>query len=363
MRVALVGNWPRPYGGVAVHVAALCRALRARGADVVVLDIGHGDHTGAGVRPARGVLRCAAALSGVAAAGRLVHLHTNGANRKSWLLALAVGRARRPFAPRPVLTIHSGSAPAWLRGGAARRALAAAACAGYGAVVAVNEEIAAALARAGVPRERLSVLAPFAPAVLEPPAPPPGLAAFLAGRAPVLCAALAPDPLYGADLLGPAFAALRARHPRAALVVFGPGTETPGAPWPPDAVRGLGEVDHAAALAVMAAADVFVRPTRADGDAVSVREALAMGCQVVASAVGHRPSPCLRFPAGDGAALLAALEEAVARGRRAGGRTGERGADVFEALHALYRRLGAGRERSGAPPSASRVGAGRARPA
>jgi glycosyltransferase involved in cell wall biosynthesis len=340
---------------VAVHVAALARALRARRADVLVLDLGPGDHLGDGVRPARSVLRFAAGLGAAASAGRLVHLHTNGANVKSWLVALAAGRAQRPGGPRPLLTVHSGSAPAFLRGARSRRALAAAACAGFGAVVAVNEEIADALAQAGVPRGKLRVLAPFAPAVLEPLAPPPALAAWKAGRAPLLCAALAPGPVYGADLLWPAFAALRASHPRAGLVTFGAGTDRtweaagPAAHAGAGAYLGLGEIDHAAALAVMAAADVFVRPTRADGDAVSVREALTLGCQVVASDVGYRPEACLRFPAEDGAALVAALGEAVRRGRRA---PPPPGPDAFEALFAVYGelcftepRFGAGRRR------------------
>jgi len=47
---------------------------------------------------------------------------------------------------------------------------------------------------------------------------------------------------------------------------------------------------------------VFVRPTLADGDAVSVREALALGRVVVASAVGERPAAARLFPAGDAAA-------------------------------------------------------------
>jgi len=350
MRVALVGNWPRPYGGVAVHVAALARALRARGADVLVLDIGRGDHLGDGVRPARSILRFAAGLGAAAGAGRLVHLHTNGANVKSWLVALAAGRAQRPGGPRPLLTVHSGSAPAYLRGGRTRRALAGAACAGFGAVVAVNDEIAATLAQAGVPRGKLRVVAPFAPAILEPPAPPPALAAWRARHAPILCAALAPGPVYGADLLWPAFAALRSAHPRAGLVTFGAGTDGPLAAAGP-AHLGLGEIEHAAALAVMASSDVFVRPTRADGDAVSVREALALGCQVVASDVGHRPEACLRFPAGDGAALLPALGEAVRRGRRAPPAPDP---DAFEALFALYGEL---------CWTEPRFGAGRGRPA
>jgi glycosyltransferase involved in cell wall biosynthesis len=338
VRVALIGNWPPPYGGVSVHVSALARALRAGGVDVRVLDIGHGDHRGPGVAPVRRPARYAAALAAVAASGRLVHLHTNGANAKSWLVALAAGRARRFGAPRGVLTIHSGSAPAFLRGGADRRRLAAASCSGYGAVVAVNEEIAAELAASGVPPDRVVVLPPFSPEVLREREEPAGLAAFRAARATLLAAAVAPGPTYGADLLLPAFAALRARWPGAGLVAFGAGTEEPE--WRAPGVLGLGEIPHAGALAVLAAADVFVRPTRADGDALSVREALALGCTVVASDVGHRPAGCLLFPCGDGTALAARLAEAVAAPR-----PGPRSLspDPFDALASIYRSLWAGR--------------------
>lgn len=337
MRLALVGNWPRPFGGVAVHVAALAGALRARGADVVVLDVGHGDHAGAGIRPARGPLRYALALSAAAAERRLLHVHTSGANPKSWLVALAAGRARRAGAPRGVLTLHSGSAPGFLRGGAARRALAAAACAPFGAVVAVNGEIAEALACAGVDRSRVVVLPAFSAEILERPEPPTGLAAFRAGHAPLLTAALAPGPIYGADLLARAFQRLRVRAPRAGLAVFGAGTEAPA--WSGPGLLGLGEIGHGAALGVLAQADVFVRPTLADGDALSVREALALGCAVVASDVGHRPPGCLTFPARDLDALSARLEEAVGAGRRAPAAPAGLG---FQRLYAIYEALGAG---------------------
>jgi glycogen(starch) synthase len=344
VRLALVGNWPRPYGGVAVHVAALARAARAGGLDVRVLDIGRGDHQGDGIRAARGPLRYAAALAGAAAERRLVHLHTNGANAKSWLVALAASRARRGDAPRGVLTVHSGSAPAFLERGRAQRQLAAAACAGFGRVVAVNGEIARALAASGVPGERLSVLAPYSPTVLEARDPPAALADFRAAHAPLLTAALPPGAVYGADLLLPAFAALRARLPRAGLLVFGAGTEGLRA----TGLLGLGEVAHPSALAVLEAADVFVRPTRADGDAVTIREALALGCGVVASDVGHRPPGCLLFPSGDLAALTERLAEAVRSGRP--GARPVMADDPFDAILSIYQSLwaqaGPGRNRA-----------------
>src|SRR5919206_618325 len=145
MRIALVGDYPPPHGGVSVHVAALERALRARGDEVRVLDIGRGDHDGAGVEPARGALRYGTALARAAAGRWLLHVHTNGANPKSWLVAIAAARARLPGAPRGVLTLHSGLCPAWLAARADRREVARRVCAAYGRVVAVNDAIADAL--------------------------------------------------------------------------------------------------------------------------------------------------------------------------------------------------------------------------
>jgi glycosyltransferase involved in cell wall biosynthesis len=200
--------------------------------------------------------------------------------------------------------------------------------------VAVNHEIAAALAAAGVPPARVAVLAPFFGGVMEPPAPPAGLAPFRASHAPLLAAALLPSPIYGVDLLLPAFAALRARHPGAGLVLFGLGSDDPALRR--EGVLGLGEIPHAGALGVLREADVFVRPTRADGDAVTVREALALGRRVVASDVGHRPAGCLLFPAGDASALAARLADACAAPPP---RAAAPAADPLEALLAAYREL------------------------
>lgn len=336
MRIALVGNWPPPHGGLSVHVEALARVLRERGADVRVLDIGAGDHRGGVVRRARGPLRYALALARVAAEGRLVHLHTNGANRKSWLVALAAGRARRPGGPRAILTVHSGLCPAWLRASEEHRRLAARATAPFARVLAVNDDIAAALAEAGVPRERLAIVSPFSRAMVRPAEAPAPLAAFAAAHAPLFAAALAPGPVYGAEVLVRAFAAVRERLPDAGLVLFGPDTASDAGLQGPG-VLVLGELAHGAALGAVGRADVFVRPTRADGDAVSVREALALGRAVVATRVGHRPDACLLVPPGDPAALAEAMLAAARRGPPAP--DGARGVDAFDTLLALYATL------------------------
>jgi glycogen synthase len=350
MKVALVGDWPPPFGGVSVHVAALARALRARGVAVRVLDVGHGGHAGDGVVPARGAARALPALARAAAEGFLVHAHTDGANARSWLLAAAAGRARLPRGPRAVLTLHSGLLPAWLAADRARRALARAACAPFGRVVAVSDDVARALRDAGVAAGAIAVQPAFLGRELTPGMVPRALAA-VAGRAPLFCAAVAPGTTYGEDVLVAAFAAVRARYPGAALALFGRGSERgPGAAAGlANGVVALGEVDHPSALAVIARADVFVRATRADGDALSVREALALGRAVVASDVGHRPPGCLLFRAGDRDGLASRMLEAAALRARPGAPL-PAAPDPVDALVALYRSVTAGERTNGAPP-------------
>jgi glycosyltransferase involved in cell wall biosynthesis len=63
----------------------------------------------------------------------------------------------------------------------------------------------------------------------------------------------------------------------------------------------------------LAANTTFVRPTRADGDAVSIREAISAGVPVVASDVVGRPPGVLTFPVGNSEELAAALQEVLQR--------------------------------------------------
>jgi glycogen(starch) synthase len=336
MKIALVGDYPPPFGGVSVHVAALAQALRTRGVDVRVLDVGRGDHRGPAIAPARGAFPYAAQLARAAAEGRLVHVHTSGANLKSWLVALTASRARLPGSPRPLLTLHSGLLPRYLASRRGRRALAKMVCSGFGHVLAVSGQVADALERSGVARANLSVVPAFLAAQLVPGEPPSTVGVFRASHAPVFCAALAPTATYGEDLLLSAFEAVRQQLSQAGLVVFGPGSARPASHgW---GVLALGEIEHGAALGVIQACDVFVRSTRADGDSLSVREALTLGRVVVASAVGQRPPGCLLFRAGDAVDLEHRMVEAARLPAPGGGRTAPV-PDCFERVLAIYRSL------------------------
>ncbi|MBK8302170.1 MAG: glycosyltransferase [Chloracidobacterium sp.] len=74
-----------------------------------------------------------------------------------------------------------------------------------------------------------------------------------------------------------------------------------------------GNVDHAVTLHLMKDADIVLRTTRFDGDAISVREALFLGTPVIATDNGMRPEGVELIGVGDVAALVESVKEIAKR--------------------------------------------------
>ncbi len=314
-RVLLVGPCPPPHGGISVHVDMARRLLADAGVEARVLNV-HAPRSRP-VRARRALAPLAADVRRAARDGWAMHLHTNGHNRGSWLLALACGLAAGR-APLRVLTLHSGMAPAHLARAAAHRWLARLVLGAYDRVVCVNPEIRAAVAALGVPAGRLVM----APAYLGTPAPlagvPGDLRDFLAAHTPVLVATSCYRPEYGLDVLIDAMRGLLPALPQLGCLLLGSGEGEAAVRRAlveaglEDCVRLTGDLPHELALEVMARADVFVRPTHADGDSLSVREALALGVPVVASDASPRPAGVTVCRRGDAGALAAAIAGVLA---------------------------------------------------
>lgn len=83
-----------------------------------------------------------------------------------------------------------------------------------------------------------------------------------------------------------------------------------------DRVRLVGAVPHARALEIIAAADMFVLPSRSEGCPLVVLEALALGTPVVATPVGDIPhllgTDGALVPVGDADALAVAIDALAA---------------------------------------------------
>lgn len=345
MKLLLVGPYPPPHGGISVHVASAQRMLLRAGASCRVLDCGGHRQATAGPRGrVAGRLRLLEQIRDHARAGFTVHVHGNGHSTRSWLLLLACGYAGRGAQGR-VLTLHSGLVPRFLDScSVGARSLVRVALRAYDRVLCVNDSIHGALAPLHRARPRIETL----PAYLEAPRPDAALAShveeWLAAHTPVLSTALFFRPEYGFELLVDATARLRATYPRLGCLVLG-GDAGSDAAQELLRLRGLaaavllaGDVEHERCLAAMARSDVFVRATLADGDASSVREALALGVPVVASDVGHRPVGVALFRRGEVESLVAAIESQLDRRAPHGPRAPEPG-DGLRRLLETYREV------------------------
>ena len=316
MKILLIGPWPPPHGGISVHVSGVHRQLIAQGVPCAVLDTGR--------IPDR--LRFAMNLASYAARGWTLHLHTNGHNRNSWLLALLCGIAGR-WNGESVLTLHSGMMPDYvLTGPAWRGKLAGLVCRLYSRVVCVGPALRDASVSVGAPIGRTEI-APAYLAVVSPDAESPDaespdsaldprLFAWIERHRPLLSTTLFFRPEYGFDLLVEGIARLRGRYPALGCLVMGSGEQSVEASQRvrdaglENDVLLLGDVDHDTCLALMRRSHVFVRATLEDGDSISVREALALGVPVVASRVGSRPPGAILFHPGDVEDMLSKVDMA-----------------------------------------------------
>jgi len=307
MKILLVGPYPPPHGGVSVHVWGIRRRLTEAGVSCRVLDT-------------RDVRKWSFnfALFRYSIQGWTLHLHTNGHNWKSWLLALwcgIIGQSSKSC----ILTLHSGLAPGYLTGlHGWRRRMARLTCRLYSRVICVSSALRDAVVLLGQRIDRTDVAPAYLETELDEAAPDHEIVAWMEEHQPLLSTALFFRPEYGFDLLVSAIVKLRVHYPSVGCLVMGSGEQESGARelvrefGLDDHIRLLGDVNHAQCLALISRSDVFLRTTSFDADSISVREALALGVPVVASRVGTRPQGVILFQPGDLADLASKIESAMA---------------------------------------------------
>jgi len=317
MKLLLIGPFPPPHGGISVHVAEAKKQLDRAGICSRVLNLNRSAPQSDEYICVRSGIELLRVLLAHVRQGWTPHLHTNGHNHKSWLVALASGLVGQ-LAPVCLLTVHSGMAPAYLaKASIWQRLLAYIACRLHHRVIAVNRQISGSISSLGVPHDSLEVIPAYFS--VSPPAALPATFKNLEKQAgPLISTVLFYRPEYDFDLLIHALSRLRRRYPNVQCLVMGSGEQQDEAErlireeGMEESVKLLGDVPHESCLALISASDLFVRATRKDGDSISVREALALGVPTVVSDVGHRPPGAILFRPGDLDDLVDRMETALA---------------------------------------------------
>jgi hypothetical protein len=146
--------------------------------------------------------------------GWTFQVHTNGHNPKSWTIALACGLAAQ-VGPGATLTLHSGIAPAYIRGASSwMRKLIRIACALYGRVICVNEEIASAVSHLGIAKKRIDIIPAFLPTDAPNVVIPAEIESWRERHSPVVTSTMWFRPEYGFEVLA---RGREEQHPRTVL--------------------------------------------------------------------------------------------------------------------------------------------------
>ena len=361
MHIALLGPVAPPSGGVQSHMESLARLLRAAGVRVSLIAITRSQPiVREGVFYPSGPVALLKTLFEIKA--DVVHLHVGG-DFSTRLVLLTAAIAALPGI-QSLLTFHSGGYPTSPKGlRASWRSPEAFALRRLDACIAVNLEIADLFRRFGVSRDRISVIAPYAridrsriASVL-----PDEMAEFVRAHSPLLLSVGMLEPEYSLELQIEAFESIGKQWPAAGLMLIGSGAmeaqlreRISKSPFV-DRIRIQGNVDHSVALRAIELADVLLRTTQYDGDAVSVREALQLGTAVVASNTALRPPGVALMASLDAAELSRVCSTTLSEAREKSSAASAEAPieDELNRVLALYQSLLADRGRSGAELRAS----------
>jgi len=315
MKLLLVGPYPPPHGGVSVHIAEMKRRAASLGIPCRVLNTDRNAELSPHYIPVRRAGGFLFSLVKHALRGWTIHIHTNGHNVRSWLVALAGGLAGR-LGPGSILTLHSGKLPDYVEAKRKRRWLAFLTCRTFKQITCVSSRLRQTVEALGVPGPRIKVSPAFGGVtelstrwVLSP-----NFEKWFERHHPVFSITASNRPEYGVELFIEAVSGLLREHRNAGCLLIGLGDEA-------KAIRNLieqrnltrcvlmlGDVPHEECLHLISRSAAFVRPTFTDGDSISVRESLALGIPVIASDAVARPEGTVLFETGNPDDLMKKME-------------------------------------------------------
>ena len=333
-KIVVLGPVPPPLGGVSTHIIRYIALLRSTGWNATAYSYTGTTKTGSVGKFGEILAMFWSIYLGVnPGAWDVLHVHYGGLGYFLALIPLLI------ISPgRKVVTFHSvrviqdlQNSPRWLR------RLVLSQLDRFDLLVAVREGIGTELRKLGLTGPEITVMPAFLPPAawetdvesLSPEIAEKILATRLAGEIQICCAAyyLGPgysqDDLYGVEellsVLRDLDEELKAPLTLWVLVSNSPDSEERKAA--DQAVRDLAsqmknvrvELCYGAPLVpVMARCQVFLRPSRDDGDSVAIREALGLWLPVLASDVVNRPPEVTTFSLASRGGFMEKLKEMLA---------------------------------------------------
>ncbi len=295
LHILQLGPYPPPEGGISRNMLSIRDEVLAGGGRCSIIVTSRSSRVGDDPnvyhpRSAFALLRLLVSLD-----FDVLHLHIGG--RVSGRV-LALGLAAAVFGRgKSILSLHSGAYPQTAEGMSAKRnSIRGFIFRRFARVIAVNEQLADVFRRYGVRDDRIKIILPFSLGRPdEKVAVPAEFTAFYSKHSPVLLAVGGLEKDYDPLFQIATMKGVLAEFPDAGLMIVGDGSmrsqveQAAASSGYAENIYIAGDVAHAVTLHLIEDADILLRTTLFDGDAISVREALFLGTPVIATDNGMRP--------------------------------------------------------------------------
>ncbi|MFT3746020.1 MAG: glycosyltransferase family 4 protein [Pyrinomonadaceae bacterium] len=344
IHVLQLGPYPPPEGGVSRNMLAIREELIKRGDECTIIATSRSASIGnePNVYHPSGPIEVVKILSSIRF--DVLHLHVGGElnNRVLGLVLIASIFGGK----KSVLTVHSGAFPLTAEAkNATKGSKHGILFRRFGAMIAVNDALADVFRRFGVLNDRIHKILPFA---LRKPDEsvniPAHLADFCSDHSPLMLSVGGLEKDYDPFFQIRAMSKVLADHPNAGLILIGDGSmrveveKAIAASSYADRILVAGNVEHTVTLNLIDRADILLRTTLFDGDAISVREALFLGTPVIATQNGMRPEGTYLIEIGDEETFVRLVREISSR-TKAKGIPGADEVDNISQVLDLYERL------------------------
>lgn len=307
-RILIVGPRRPPFGGIEVYLKSLEAGLRQRGWAVEVIDVVPRSQDGTPrFHFFRKLLRFVVTVKLLLRSqSRVMHLLSSsyGALYANLLRAM-VGYWSGKYV---ILSLLGGMAEVVIQGSSFKRRLLTYLFSHVDIVIACNSQIyhsVTELLGSSVQCELISNALPLDNG--DPQVLPAVVESFIVAHPGTILCVGGPSSEYGLHTLVDALSAIRSQFPAIGVCFI---TRLPMKGAYAERVQQLVKSHNLEKMVIfiekvedirtlMLRCTVLVRPTLTDGDSMSVREALLLGCPVIASDVAPRPGGCVVFRTGD----------------------------------------------------------------
>lgn len=302
-RIALIGTYPPPIGGVSIHIYRLSKALTQQGMEIVVYDTSASSKED-GVLP--GVGRRKLFFKLLSSRTRIVHYHNHDWTMRALLLLLKV------FSKKVIFTLHSFRDD--LQAASLLNKFLIHFVARWGDYfIATNSDIKEKLILIGTNPNKIKLIPAFLPPNLSEEAfgsLPDFANTFMKTHEPLISANayrisfFGGQDLYGIDLCVDLCHALKKDWPKVGLIFCLPTvgdtayySKLQARIHDLDIDNNFLFVTEPVSLPhILEQSNLFIRPTNTDSYGVSVAEALYLGTPAIASDVCERPTGTILFP-------------------------------------------------------------------